>query len=66
MIFLQQMSITIAFSYSYDKKWMLKHIAEQERKATEYFDEMIQRRVIQDQQSFLMTELSKKLYRDLY
>ena len=45
---------------------MLKHTADQERNASEYFDEMIQRRVIQDQQSFLMTELSKKLYRDLY
>ncbi len=48
-----------AFSYSYDKKETLAYNMEQERKIMEYFDEMIRRRVIQDKQSFLMTELLK-------
>ena len=48
-----------SFSYSYDKKETLAYNAEQERKVMGYFDEMIRRRVIQDKESFLMTELLK-------
>ena len=50
-----------AFSYSYGKKETLAYNAEQERKVMEYFDEMIRRKVIQDKESFLVTELLKDL-----
>ena len=54
-----------SFSYSYDKKETLAYNAEQERKVMGYFDEMIRRRVIQDKESFLMTELLKTLQRSV-